>query len=161
MPKSLAKPEAKQQRSLVGLQRQDLALAVAMARHGTVTFSHPWSLKKFCLVRGGTLAILVNMSSEKTRNASKENLQRGLEIFFNAANVIHRNKIMNKKIIGLAVLVVLGFASCHQFMKPKQTEEFNSTSHRIASRSITKRLFQSIDSFKLQGALSPGNSTGR
>ena len=30
---------------------------------------------------------------------------------------------MNKKIIGLAVLVVLGFASCHQFMKAKQTEE--------------------------------------
>jgi hypothetical protein len=23
-------------------------------QHGTVTFSHPWSLKKFCLVRGGT-----------------------------------------------------------------------------------------------------------
>ncbi len=22
-------------------------------QHGTITFSHPWSLKKFCLVRGG------------------------------------------------------------------------------------------------------------
>jgi hypothetical protein len=23
-------------------------------QHGTITFSHPWSLKKFCLVRGRT-----------------------------------------------------------------------------------------------------------
>jgi hypothetical protein len=23
------------------------------SQHGTVTFTHPWSLKKFCLVRGG------------------------------------------------------------------------------------------------------------
>jgi hypothetical protein len=30
---------------------------------------------------------------------------------------------MNKKIVALAVLIVAGFVSCNQFMKPKPTEE--------------------------------------
>jgi hypothetical protein len=28
-------------------------IGASYGQHGTVTFSHPWSLKKFCLVRGG------------------------------------------------------------------------------------------------------------
>jgi len=28
-------------------------IGASYGQHGTITFSHPWSLKKFCLVRGG------------------------------------------------------------------------------------------------------------